>query len=150
MPSQSSQLCEPLWAATGQEDGWAPNPWWELQTSVHILRHPFSWQDCHGSISVGNRITTTTVCCECVFLPRPHLCCYADTHCTLYTRQLNHFCNRYSNERLICIQYSSDYSYINICDFKATHKQLIFQDLRFSHWCWCRYISARMWCHFYH
>jgi len=50
-------------------------------------------------------------------------------------------------KRLICIQSSCDYSYINICDFKATHKQVIFQDLRFSHWC-CRYISARMWCHF--
>jgi len=36
-------------------------------------------------------------------------------------------------KRLICIQSSSDYCYINICDFKATHKQVIFQDLRFYH-----------------
>jgi len=34
-----------------------------------------------------------------VFLPRPLLCCYSDTHCTLYTLQLNHFCNRYGNEK---------------------------------------------------
>ena len=52
--------------------------------------------------------------------------------------------------RLICIQSSCDYSFINICDFKATHKQVIFQDMRFSDWCWWKYISARMWCHFYH
>jgi len=50
---------------------------------------------------------------------------------------------------LICIQSSSDYSYTYICDFKASHKQVIFQDRRFSHWCWWRYISARMWCHFF-
>jgi hypothetical protein len=30
------------------------------------------------------------------------------------------------------MQSSSDYSYINICDFKATLKQVVFQDLRFS------------------
>jgi len=52
--------------------------------------------------------------------------------------------------RLICIQSSSDYSYTNICDFKASHKQVIFQDMRFLRWCWWRYISTGMWCHFFH
>jgi len=39
-------------------------------------------------------------------------------------------------KRLICTQYSIDCSYINICNFKATHEQVTFQDLRLSHWCW--------------
>jgi hypothetical protein len=37
-------------------------------------------------------------------------------------------------KKLICIQSSCDYSFINICDFKATHKQVIVQDMRFYHW----------------
>ena len=36
-------------------------------------------------------------------------------------------------KRLICVQ-SCDYSFINICDFKGTHKQVIVQDVRFYHW----------------
>jgi hypothetical protein len=52
-------------------------------------------------------------------------------------------------ERLICIQYSIDFFCINICDFKATHEQVIFQDLNLWHLWWWQYISCRMWCHFY-
>jgi hypothetical protein len=79
------------------------------------------------------------------------ICVVIWTQTTLYTLQLNHFCNRYINENTNFLSsLLVNYSYLNICDFKATHKQVIFQDLRFSHWCWYRYISARMWCHFYH
>jgi len=51
---------------------------------------------------------------------------------------------------LISIQYANDCSFIDICNFKATRQQEIFQDLRFSHLCWWRYISSRMWCLPYH
>jgi len=62
------------------------SPKWELKTTVQILHHLLYWQDCHGSISVCNMITTTTLGCDCVFLPRPHRCCYSDTDCTLYVK----------------------------------------------------------------
>ena len=110
-----------MWTPVGRHwtRGWLDPkaPKRELKKRFQILLHPFNWQGCHGSINVGNRITTTTVCCDCVFLPRPCLCCYSDTDCALYTR---HFCNRYSNENLCPVFDIYIYWYINICDIKAT------------------------------
>jgi hypothetical protein len=66
-----------------------------------------------------------------VFFPWTNLCCYSDTLCTLYKSHLHHLHNMYGSERVFCIQYFINCSYTNICDFKAIHEHLIFQDLMF-------------------
>ena len=134
----------PCGRALDKRMGRPGSPQWELKICVQILRHPFYRQSCHGFVSIDNIITTTTVCYDCIFPKAPSLLLLWYRLYTIFT-----FVIGTAMKRRISIQSSSDYSYINICDFKATHKQMIFQDLRFSQCCW-RYISGRMWCHFYH
>ena len=82
------------------------------------------------------------------FSQSPYLYCDSDTHCTLHTLHLITSVIYMAMKRLLCIQYSIDCSCIDMCDFKATCKQVIIQNFRFSHWNWWRYISCRMWYHF--
>jgi len=125
----------PCGQALDKRMGGPRSPQWELKMCVQILRHSFYGQSCHGFSSVGNIITTTTVCYDYIFPKAPSLLLLWYILYTIFTMR-----------RLISIQSSSDYSCINIYDLKATHNQMIFQDLRFSHWCWWRNISARIWC----
>ena len=131
----------PCGQALDKRMGGPRSPQWELKTCIQILCHPVYRQLLW--FRVGNVITATAVCNDRIFPKAPSLLLLWYRLYTIFT-----FVIGTAMKRLISVQSSSDYSYLNICDFKATHKQMIFQDLRFSHWCWWRYISARMWCHF--
>jgi len=56
----------PCGQALDKRMGGPRSPQWELKTRIQILHHVFYWQGCHGSITVGNIIATTTVCYDCI------------------------------------------------------------------------------------
>jgi len=100
VPSQSSQLCEPLWSGIGQEDGWAPKSPVGIADQCSnpppsILLTDLSWfHQCQQRYYYYYYY-----CLLWLYFAQGPICVVTLTHCTLHTLQLNHFCNMYSNEK---------------------------------------------------